>query len=489
MVSETQKSAISFADLFAAVKQKRFRGTSRLFRLPATALTSSSRTQNTLAHVASTPTPINVRRESTEMLDPNTPLHTPSLHTSQPQQAPRTRLQVRLHDMVVISPPLEHKQRYQLLRGMRPGNHAGRKIDKISPSLLHTPSSSNDQDEVKSLAHSIVDSLLFSADLMEDQNNMFTLFSSPQLFKLCLRSIELLKKDKMCVAVSAPAKVFGDIHGQLTDLQELFCAYGAPHDGGDIHVLSYVFLGDFVDRGAMSIEVVLLLFALKVIYPTRVYLVRGNHEEREVQRQYGFYDECVRRFPPGVGETVWEGVNQVFDWLPLSALIADAIFCVHGGVGKCVNSIEQIESIRRPLPNPRSSEVCNDLLWSDPTDSDNMLGVHANVARGANVNSFGPDRVVEFCQNNRVQMIIRAHQCVPDGFEYFAGGKLITVFSATNYCGQHRNDGALVQIDSELVVCIKAVKARSMTVSEGPNWTNVRDVSPLKAPPPPGTKK
>ena len=138
------------------------------------------------------------------------------------------------------------------------------------------------------------------------------------------------------VHVHPPAKVFGDVHGQLRDLLLLFAYYGAPtHKGGDVQTTSYVFNGDWVDRGPHQLEVVVLLFALKAMFPSQVFLVRGNHEFRDMNESMGEdgFQAHVGARLPAAGARVYEAVHLTFDWLPLGALVAGTVLVVHGGVG------------------------------------------------------------------------------------------------------------------------------------------------------------
>ncbi|KAL0389932.1 UNVERIFIED_CONTAM: Serine/threonine-protein phosphatase BSL3 [Sesamum calycinum] len=155
-------------------------------------------------------------------------------------------------------------------------------------------------------------------------------------------------------------------------------------------------------------------------------------------------------YGPGIGLT------DCSNWLPLAALIEKKIICMHGGIGRSINHVEQIENIQRPIPMEAGSIVLMDLLWSDPTENDSVEGLRPN-ARGPGLVTFGPDRVMEFCNNNDLQLIVRAHECVMDGFERFAQGHLITLFSATNYCGTANNAGAILVLGRDLVVVPKLI--------------------------------
>lgn len=151
-------------------------------------------------------------------------------------------------------------------------------------------------------------------------------------------------------------QVCGDIHGQFYDLKELFKV------GGDVPETNYLFMGDFVDRGYYSVETFLLLLALKVRYPDRITLIRGNHESRQITQVYGFYDECLRKYG---SPAVWRYCTEIFDYLSLSAIIDGKIFCVHGGLSPSIQYLDQIRAIDRKQEVPHDGPMC-DLLWSDP---------------------------------------------------------------------------------------------------------------------------
>nr|XP_024398390.1 serine/threonine-protein phosphatase BSL3-like [Physcomitrium patens]PNR60031.1 hypothetical protein PHYPA_002824 [Physcomitrium patens] len=156
------------------------------------------------------------------------------------------------------------------------------------------------------------------------------------------------------------------------------------------------------------------------------------------------------------GIWAWQRINQLFNWLPLAALVEKKIICMHGGIGRSINYVQQIESLQRPITMEAGSVVLMDLLWSDPTENDSVEGLRPN-ARGPGLVTFGPDRVMEFCKNNDLQLIVRAHECVMDGFERFAQGHLITLFSGTNYCGTANNAGAILVLGRDLVVVPKLI--------------------------------
>ncbi|XP_023533258.1 serine/threonine-protein phosphatase BSL3-like [Cucurbita pepo subsp. pepo] len=277
-----------------------------------------------------------------------------------------------------------------------------------------------------------------------------------EIADLCDSAEKIFSSEPSVLQLRAPIKIFGDLHGQFGDLMRLFDEYGAPSTAGDIAYIDYLFLGDYVDRGQHSLETITLLLALKVEYQQNVHLIRGNHEAADINALFGFRIECIERMGERDGIWAWHRINRLFNWLPLAALIEKKIICMHGGIGRSINHVEQIENIQRPITMEAGSIVLMDLLWSDPTENDSVEGLRPN-ARGPGLVTFGPDRVMEFCNNNDLQLIVRAHECVMDGFERFAQGHLITLFSATNYCGTANNAGAILVLGRDLVVVPKLI--------------------------------
>ena len=268
--------------------------------------------------------------------------------------------------------------------------------------------------------------------------------------------MKIVQEQPMVLKVEAPVKVFGDIHGQYQDLMRFFDLFSAPIQGpgGDIDGLDYIFLGDYVDRGTHSLETICLLMALKIKFPNQIHLLRGNHEDRWINSAFGFQTElCDRLRDDFDNPVIFTKFNDFFDYLPLAAIINDEVLCLHGGIGSSITSLSDIEKIQRPLEvihevTNADQQLVVDILWSDPTDSDIETGIQPNSTRDptgvGNIVKFGPDRVEEFLKSNNLTLILRAHECVMDGFERFAGGSLITVFSATDYCGKHKNAGAIL---------------------------------------------
>ena len=257
------------------------------------------------------------------------------------------------------------------------------------------------------------------------------------------QSLKIIKDQKMLVELEAPLHVCGDIHGQYYDLLRIFEHCGYPGE------YNYLFLGDYVDRGKQSLETVCLLLCYKIKFPEKVTLLRGNHESSVTNRIYGFYDECKRRY----NVRLWRSFTDLFNWLPVAAIIDEKILCMHGGLSPELKNIQSVQEISRPTDIPDTGLLC-DLLWSDP-DKD-VLEYDEND-RGVSV-IFGEKIVQDFNKKNDLDLIIRAHQVVDDGYEFFAQRQLITIFSAPNYCGEFDNSAGIMIIDESLTCSLKVLR-------------------------------
>ncbi|KAI9216058.1 Metallo-dependent phosphatase-like protein [Blastocladiella britannica] len=261
------------------------------------------------------------------------------------------------------------------------------------------------------------------------------LITEAEVRSLCARAREILIEEANVQRVDAPVTICGDIHGQFYDLKELFAV------GGNCPDTNYLFMGDFVDRGFYSVETFLLLLALKVRYPDRITLIRGNHESRQITQVYGFYDECLRKFG---SVNVWRYCCEIFDYLALAALVDDRVLCVHGGLSPALTTLDQIRTIDRKQEVPHDGAMC-DLLWSDPEDIEGW-GVSP---RGAGY-LFGADVVAQFSHTNNLSLIARAHQLVMEGYKTMFKDSIVTVWSAPNYCYRCGNVAAILELDEKL---------------------------------------
>ena len=264
--------------------------------------------------------------------------------------------------------------------------------------------------------------------------------------------------------------VVGDIHGQLSDLLHILDEAGLPTPDGNV---TYIFNGDFVDRGSKSTEVMCVLLALYIASPDKVILNRGNHEDFAICCAYGFQRECCEKY----GELTFGMFCELFRQLPLFAVVNDSVMVLHGGLFRNkdvrmqdLHDIDRHEFSLRDMPDGgetlsavsclKRKEYLNqlqrDALWSDPQTK---MG-YAHNSRGAGI-SFGKDIVQTFLENNKLDMIVRSHECVDRGFELpFIDGPdkplLCTIFSASNYGGI--NDGAYMRFRCKAAAYSKAVR-------------------------------
>ena len=270
------------------------------------------------------------------------------------------------------------------------------------------------------------------------------LLSEDELKYLCIKSMEIFMQESSFLELTAPIIICGDIHGQYRDLIRLFDFGGSPQKK------QYLFLGDYVDRGKNFIECIALLLAYKVKYPKNIYLLRGNHESEMINRTYGFFDECRRRY----NLRTWKIFSDCFNWLPIAALVNERILCMHGGISPDLQSLNNIKQIVRPTEVPDKGLLC-DLLWSDPEKGAEDW---ASNSRGISV-LFNENLVEKALDELDIDLICRAHQVVEEGYEFFAQRKLVTVFSAPNYCGEFDNSGAFMIVNKDLMCGFKVLVA------------------------------
>lgn len=257
-----------------------------------------------------------------------------------------------------------------------------------------------------------------------------------EIVLICTKAREIFLSQPTLLELSPPVKIVGDVHGQYGDLIRMFTKCGFPP------AANYLFLGDYVDRGKQSLETILLLLCYKIKYPENFFLLRGNHECANVTRVYGFYDECKRR----CNIKTWKLFIDTFNTLPLAAIVAGKIFCVHGGLSPTLNSMDEIRNVNRPTDVPDFGLI-NDLLWSDPSDAPNEW---EDNERGVSY-CFNKTAINKFLSRFGFDLVCRAHMVVEDGYEFFNDRSLVTVFSAPNYCGEFDNWGAVMSVSEELL--------------------------------------
>eukprot|EP00526_Cylindrotheca_closterium_P007564 CAMPEP_0113621242 /NCGR_PEP_ID=MMETSP0017_2-20120614/10848_1 /TAXON_ID=2856 /ORGANISM="Cylindrotheca closterium" /LENGTH=679 /DNA_ID=CAMNT_0000530969 /DNA_START=139 /DNA_END=2178 /DNA_ORIENTATION=+ /assembly_acc=CAM_ASM_000147 len=255
------------------------------------------------------------------------------------------------------------------------------------------------------------------------------------LITLCEKVSEIFLKDDMVLKLKAPLKICADIHGQFFDLLRIF-------DYGDYPSKSnYLFLGDYVDRGKQSVEVVSMLFGFKFLFPEKLHMLRGNHEIGSINRIYGFHDECKRKYSPNL----YQAFVKAFNCMPVVAVIDETVVCMHAGISPNLMDLNEVDKMERPCEIPEEGWLC-DFVWSDP-DPD-VTGFEESD-RGVSY-LFGSDALDQFLEKNDYELVVRGHQVIEDGYQFFHQRKLVTLFSAPNYCGEFDNAGAIMIIAKDM---------------------------------------
>ncbi|KAE8686914.1 Serine/threonine-protein phosphatase PP2A-1 catalytic subunit [Hibiscus syriacus] len=243
-------------------------------------------------------------------------------------------------------------------------------------------------------------------------------------------------------AVKCPVTVCGDIHGQFYDLIELF------RIGGNTPDTNYLFMGDYVDRGYYSVETVTLLVALKVRYKERITILRGNHESRQITQVYGFYDECLRKYG---NANVWKHFTDLFDYLPLTALIECQIFCLHGGLSPSLDTLDNIRALDRIQEFPVKDQCVISCGLIPMTDAVGYISTWCRLyIRSRYRCSVQP---YQWCQsdftspsarNGRIQLVSGVK---PNEHN---DNNVVTVFGAPNYCYRCGNMAAILEVGENI---------------------------------------
>jgi len=265
------------------------------------------------------------------------------------------------------------------------------------------------------------------------------------VMKLIGRAAELWRSEPNLLQVAAPVTVCGDVHGQYYDLLKLF------EVGGDPAKTRYLFMGDYVDRGYFSCEVILYLMAMKTLYPDTLFMLRGNHECRHLTDYFTFKEECMHKYD----EEVYDTFMDAFDCLPLAAIMNKQFFCVHGGLSPDIQTLKDLEEIDRFREPPNHGPMC-DLLWADPLEKFDT-DMHSppfppNTARGCSYN-FTYAAACHFLETNHLLSIIRAHEAQDEGYRMYRKSKttgfptVITIFSAPNYLDSYSNKAAVLKYE------------------------------------------
>ncbi|KAJ7197799.1 Metallo-dependent phosphatase-like protein [Mycena pura] len=283
------------------------------------------------------------------------------------------------------------------------------------------------------------------------------------------KATALLRAEPNMLALDGPVTICGDVHGQYFDLMKLFEIGGNPAD------TPYLFLGDYVDRGYFSIECVLYLWALKIWYPTSIFLLRGNHECRHLTDYFTFKLECKHKY----SERIYDACIESFCALPLAAVLNKQFLCIHGGLSPEFNTLDDIRSIDRFREPPTTGLMC-DILWSDPAEdfgtektSDSFLHNHV---RGCSY-FFTYNAACAFLERNNLLSIIRAHEAQDSGYRMYRKTRttgfpsVMTIFSAPNYLDVYNNKAAVIKYENNVM------NIRQFNFSPHPYWLpNFMDV-------------
>jgi diadenosine tetraphosphatase ApaH/serine/threonine PP2A family protein phosphatase len=257
------------------------------------------------------------------------------------------------------------------------------------------------------------------------------LLDAEELIDLLNRVKPIFDAEPNVINIKGPVTVVSDIHGQFFELLEIFKI------GGALPEHQYLFLGDIVDRGYHSVESIVYLFALKEMYPHRITILRGSHESISITQVYGFYDEIQRKY--GHHPTLFRNVCDVFNYLPLCAIIDEKAFCAHGGLSPHINTIEDILAIDRKRDIPYEGPM-TDLLYSVPEKDVEGFIISP---RGAGY-IFGKNIVDTFLNVNGLELMVQSCYLREDGAEFIFDGKLLKLFSPTKYTYLENNRGAVV---------------------------------------------
>ncbi|UXI16228.1 hypothetical protein NH340_JMT02171 [Sarcoptes scabiei] len=271
----------------------------------------------------------------------------------------------------------------------------------------------------------------------------------------------IFRKESRVLDIESPCFVLGDLHGNLEDL--LHFSRVLWKSSPFINQARYLFLGDYVDRGPYGVECLVYLFCMKILAPNHFLLLRGNHEIREIQEQFSFYEECCDRF----SLKLWEQINSALDYMPISAMIDGRLFCAHGGIPISINTIEQIRQIPERILQPllESNETW-EILWNDPINDKELANILMIENGTWRLRNFLPnsrrgtaflytDRATKiFCEKNQIDFILRAHEVYDQGFRFHHHGIVLTVFSCSKYSNLN-NQASVLFVSGEKIRIIQ----------------------------------
>lgn len=266
-------------------------------------------------------------------------------------------------------------------------------------------------------------------------------YSEENIIKLIIDVEKIFELESNLIHISeGKTMVIGDLHGDFTTLQKIIQKLYQE----DFKTL--VFLGDYVDRGPKQVEVINALFYYKKLMPERIFLLRGNHEDPIINRQYGFYDEIRLKFLNN--REIFRRYNQVFSRLPIAALTWNKVFCVHGGIPQELEHIEEINQLpqnQEEISNP----ITTQLLWNDPKE---WVKDFKKSLRGPGIKNFGEHAFSEFMERNQIKYIIRSHERFKNGYKKYFGDKLISIFSSQSYSKRVSTVIGVINLSGEIEV-------------------------------------
>ena len=264
------------------------------------------------------------------------------------------------------------------------------------------------------------------------------LLSKQDFKKVFLKAKDILGKRENIAIIKSPLIVCGCINAHFEELKDIF------NICGNISETKYLFLGDYVGRGWNGLSTFILLILYLIKYPNNLVFLRGNHDSRTFSRMYGLYNECLQKYSNKYeAEDIYNMINELFDQLQLAAIVDNKYFCIHGGLSPDLKKLEEINKLERKKEIPENG-IITDLIWSDPNEE---VDEYVPSKKGAG-QFYGEKAVQNFLkENSNIEMIIRSHELVDNGYKYQFNNKLLTVFSAPNYGERLDNIGSVLKIE------------------------------------------
>lgn len=282
---------------------------------------------------------------------------------------------------------------------------------------------------------------MLSVESLIEEPGTVSGLTSREIKELLSRSRPLLEEEENLITVKGTVLVVGDLHGDFEAVKSIINMWG------EMNVDTLVFLGDYVDRGPHQLETINFLLALKLVYPDKVFLLRGNHETPSVNSYYGFLSVCRDAFGKESDE-MYKEYNGLFSYLS-PAVLCKKILMVHGGIPNTLQTLQQINSLEKGDLDA-DNDILGQLLWNDP--SEDCPRFELNWARGIHY-TFGEEVFFEFLETHDLDMVIRAHEVFSEGYKYFFDCNLLSIFSSPNY--RMGNKAKLARISEDSVTLVE----------------------------------